>query len=441
MNNLKFSKLSFIVLIVLIISLFPYQIITATENPLLLLDYEELDDKHFSVDISLGNMNEISIMSIPIGFNPENVAVCGYDASNGNYFDIEDGVATSDEINSGEKGLVFTDTLFADNKWNGMMIYNANYPYISNRDGLIKMALYCMDPSYDFGSKNKIFTIYFKRLNNKPADIRIANKYNSEVYDIASTSGAIFLTLAGELDVTYQMNGDIFLKNNGDNKVPDTDNKSDNVPVTNTPSGGSSGSGSVTTSGSEEQTAIYSTVFEDVTKNDWYYEHVYELAERKIINGYGNGTFNPDGYITRAELTKIVVSALGLDLSDNTELFVDSKTTDWYNQYLVTAYENNIILGYPDKSFKPNDYITREDLCLIVSKAFLNGTSIDSDYKITFSDKDLISDYALDAISKINCSGIVNGRGSNMFAPKDNATRAETAKIVYLCLKNNQFNK
>lgn len=168
-------------------------------------------------------------------------------------------------------------------------------------------------------------------------------------------------------------------------------------------------------------------VFKDVDKNHWAYSYISEIKEKNIINGNENGCFNPDKNITRAEFVKILVLSAGYLLSEGDNVFCDVAPEAWYFKYVMTAYENGIIRGNENNEFCPNAFITREDMCVMLYRLTAESKAVDS---TSYSDNDSISEYALNAIAYLSEKGIVNGFSDNSFKPKDNATRAQCAKII-----------
>lgn len=79
-----------------------------------------------------------------------------------------------------------------------------------------------------------------------------------------------------------------------------------------------------------------------------------------IINGTGDGLFSPDQDITRAEFAAIIVRGLGLKFEEGVTPFSDVKKTDWYSSVIHTAYKHQLINGFEDGTFRPDDKITRE---------------------------------------------------------------------------------
>lgn len=167
--------------------------------------------------------------------------------------------------------------------------------------------------------------------------------------------------------------------------------------------------------------------FTDISQSHWAYTAVSYLADNFILNGYLDGSFKPENNITRAEFAKIIVSATDTFDDSAVSAFNDVSNSDWYYSYVSTAYRLGYITGYPDGSFRPNDNITRADICTIVNRVLKatpsNGT--------IFSDDKFIPSYAKDAVYALSAKGIINGYSDGTFAPTTYATRAQTAKIIY----------
>lgn len=114
--------------------------------------------------------------------------------------------------------------------------------------------------------------------------------------------------------------------------------------------------------------------------------HQYETAirylkEKKIINGYEDGTFKADKTINRAEFVKIIVGAVygykaeedksTSDIYSASDLnFSDIQSGEWYIPYLRKAVENNLIQGYSDKTFKASNTINLVESAKILSRAY-----------------------------------------------------------------------
>lgn len=178
------------------------------------------------------------------------------------------------------------------------------------------------------------------------------------------------------------------------------------------------------------------TEFKD-TVNHWAKEAINEMVSNNIISGLGNGMFEPDRAITRAEFATVMVKALKLEAGGGSNSFTDVSSSAWYYDYIKAASGNGIISGYGNNRFGPMDNITREQAMSIIARAMntiglkeeLSDGEVDK-ILAGFIDADKISAYAKVSIAACVKLGIVSGRNGNMIAPKDNITRAEAAVIV-----------
>lgn len=168
------------------------------------------------------------------------------------------------------------------------------------------------------------------------------------------------------------------------------------------------------------------SAYADVSIERWSYEYIKALTDKKIICGNNNGLFEPERSITRAEFIKMIVLALGLEETDNGARFDDVSDKDWYSSYVKTACAQGLAEGY-DGHFGANDYITREDMCVIVHRS--SGELPKTKESIDFDDAEEISDYARDSVAALCSAGIVNGEDGS-FNPKAPAAREQAAKLV-----------
>ncbi|MEW6623797.1 MAG: S-layer homology domain-containing protein [Bacillota bacterium] len=162
----------------------------------------------------------------------------------------------------------------------------------------------------------------------------------------------------------------------------------------------------------------------------WAEGYIKELVALGAIDGYSDGTFRPNNNITRAEFVKIVVGAFNLQAKGE-KTFKDTEG-HWARDYIATAHAHGIINGYNDNTFGAEDFITREQVVLIISRA-AELTTVK--YEKRFIDDEKISSWARDAVYIAATNGIVDGYLDNTFRPQGNATRAEAVKIIVESLK------
>ena len=115
--------------------------------------------------------------------------------------------------------------------------------------------------------------------------------------------------------------------------------------------------------------------FSDVSENHIYAEAIEYAQEKNIVKGYKDGTFQPKKKINRAEFTKIIIESIfnSSEISDceiDSEKFSDISNNDWFAPYICVAVEENIISGYPDKTFRPSQEISFVESAKIIDIAF-----------------------------------------------------------------------
>lgn len=170
-------------------------------------------------------------------------------------------------------------------------------------------------------------------------------------------------------------------------------------------------------------------VFSDVRSHQANYEAIKYLKERKILSGYSDGTFQPTKVISRAELLKILISAFAIPhRSDETLFFRDVEPQSWFAPYVFTAAALQIVDGYPDKSFRPNQKMNRAEFL----KVLLRAAEINVDAVVSakpYNDVDIDQWFAVYAqYAKKTDIFPVTG---NDFEGEKSLTRGEAAEAIY----------
>jgi len=178
------------------------------------------------------------------------------------------------------------------------------------------------------------------------------------------------------------------------------------------------------------------TIFYDLGGSEWAQEPILALYYRGVVNGKGDGVFDPESSVTRAEFVKMIVSALELkEGGAELTVFDDVTPDDWFYDTVRTATACGIVNG-DGAGFNPNANITREDMAVIIVRAAqYAGTPLTDGAGAAFTDAAFISGYAAEAVGKMQANGIVNGMEDGSFQPKQNATRAQACKMLYELLK------
>ena len=160
----------------------------------------------------------------------------------------------------------------------------------------------------------------------------------------------------------------------------------------------------------------------------WAKESISQFISKGYIGGYEDSTFRPNNNITRAEFVKLINKVYGFTQIADID-FKDVNSSNWfYNDLRIAMYEG-YINGYTDKTFRPNNNITREEIATIITNIMSN-----KDPKIDkigiFNDLNEISNWAKDSVEGAIEGGFIGGYEDNTIRPKSGATRAESVAIL-----------
>ncbi|MBA2176150.1 bifunctional 2',3'-cyclic-nucleotide 2'-phosphodiesterase/3'-nucleotidase [Halobacillus locisalis] len=174
-------------------------------------------------------------------------------------------------------------------------------------------------------------------------------------------------------------------------------------------------------------------VFDDVAKGEdghWAASYIYDLVEDEIIFGYGNGNFGPEDPVTRGQFTELIVRMLGLENEEEVPFQdVSARSAD----AIAAAYEHGIIHGYSETSFKPGKLITREQMAHILLNAYnvKNDTDFEATTDVEYEDEAEISKLFMADVDAAHELGLMVGY-HDKFDPKASADRGEAAKVLYM---------
>jgi hypothetical protein len=167
----------------------------------------------------------------------------------------------------------------------------------------------------------------------------------------------------------------------------------------------------------------------------WAKDAIEILAGRGILKGTGQGMFEPQRPISRSEFVKLMASALELKPVAYQGLFNDVHSSDWFAQAVATAYNNKIVSGYPDGSFKPDKSISRNEIASILYQIEGAKASLET-LKPEYNDLAQVPIWALEGVIFATQKGLMSGYTDNTFRGQNPLTRAEAAVIVYKYLNS-----
>lgn len=153
---------------------------------------------------------------------------------------------------------------------------------------------------------------------------------------------------------------------------------------------------------------------------------------KPYASGYDDGMFLPNDYITRAELASMIARLIeGDDISESYRASFPDVDNTWYNKYIGYLEDKDVLSGYEDGTFKPNQTVTRGEMCAIIVRAQRYGL-IPMDGMFTdVTDADWAKDY----ITTLASMNVVSGYEDGTFGTYSPITRAETVAIINRVLK------
>ena len=168
------------------------------------------------------------------------------------------------------------------------------------------------------------------------------------------------------------------------------------------------------------------------TASHWAAESIAFCAMRELFKGVGDGRFAPDAPMTRAMFATVLYRIAGMPAVSGTNSFYDVAAGQWYTNAILWGQSTGIINGYGNGFFGTNDLVTREQMCVMLSR-YLQWAGYELQAAAAakqFSDNAQIADWAAESVRFCQIHGLINGRPNGLFAPKANATRAENSAVL-----------
>lgn len=174
--------------------------------------------------------------------------------------------------------------------------------------------------------------------------------------------------------------------------------------------------------------------FRDVKEDDWFLGDVSYVYQRGMVIGTELDEFSPQTNITRSMIVQILYRLEGEPEVTEACPFADVPEGYYAEKAITWAAEKKIIQGYGDGNFGPEDDITREQLAAILYRYAGQYKGLDvseADSLSKFPDADQIEDYAVAPMKWVVAVGIIQGHDTGLLAPQDMATRAEASAMLH----------
>ena len=176
---------------------------------------------------------------------------------------------------------------------------------------------------------------------------------------------------------------------------------------------------------------IVTLPFTDVSEGDWFYDPVCFVYSQGLMTGTSATTFEPNISLSRAMLVAVLHRLEGSPAASGGD-FTDVADGDWYAQAVNWAASVGVVNGFDDGTFQPNTAITREQLAaILMNYAQYKGQDVSARATLdTYNDAAAISSWANDVMSWAVAEGLLTGVTNDQLQPQGNATRAQVAAIL-----------
>lgn len=173
-------------------------------------------------------------------------------------------------------------------------------------------------------------------------------------------------------------------------------------------------------------------VFDDVKDGEWYSAAVSYVVEKGYMAGTDKKVFSPNMSVSRAMVAQILYAMEGKPGYAGASSFDDTATKDWFYDAVNWAAKNDLVAGYGNRRFGPNNAVTREQLAAIMNKytQFKRYTSAAKADLSQFNDRGQISKWATESMQWAVGNKLLSGVGNRTLQPKGTATRAQLAVIL-----------
>ncbi|MEG0471668.1 MAG: S-layer homology domain-containing protein, partial [Solibacillus sp.] len=173
----------------------------------------------------------------------------------------------------------------------------------------------------------------------------------------------------------------------------------------------------------------HALTFSDLNPNADYYQPVIDLSKRNIAKGYSDGTYRPNEAITRGDAARMIAMSIKINTKNpRNPKFKDVQMSNPNYKYIAALADAGIINGFPDNTYKPNEYITRSQMAKILTLGYKFGVST----KLTNTFQDVpatnANAYFIQTLVDID---ITKGITPISFEPASTVTRGQMATFIW----------
>lgn len=176
----------------------------------------------------------------------------------------------------------------------------------------------------------------------------------------------------------------------------------------------------------------------------WAQEEIYEMAKQGYLRGRGDGVYDPEGLVTMAELSEMMVNVLGLQKPAYSGFLTDVSGDEWFARSIQSVYDYNIIDSnlIKENQIAPNHAVTREEMASVLVRAFCAsyGNVMFLGDEAPFDDRDQAEEWTQPYIDQAYELKLMEGATNTTFEPKSTLTRAQAAVTLSRFMQAKQPN-
>lgn len=178
------------------------------------------------------------------------------------------------------------------------------------------------------------------------------------------------------------------------------------------------------------------TAFNDVPSGYWAQTFIQELSRRDIIKGFPDGGFRPNDPVTRAQFAAMLSKAVNKAPIRGGVSFVDVSSGYWAASAIQQSYVTGFMSGYPGNVFEPNQNIPRVQILVSLANGLnYSATQPPEIILVAYADAGGIPNYARNSVAAATENRlVVNYPNVQFLNPNQSATRAEVAAFIYQAL-------
>lgn len=178
--------------------------------------------------------------------------------------------------------------------------------------------------------------------------------------------------------------------------------------------------------------AVDTLPFTDVHETEYWFDSIYYVYVNGLFSGTSKTNFTPGGDMTRGMLVTVLHRLEGFPAITSHNIFSDVPGNSWYKDAIIWAYSNNIVSGYGNGKFGPDDPVLREQIAAILYRyAKYKGYSTAGTTEFDkYTDAADIDTWALAAMKWVNAEGLIVGTSATTLSPLENASRGQVAVIL-----------